>query len=308
MAPPNIKALLAFTRVAATGSLSQAAANLGLAQSAVSRYIAQLEAQFGGPLFYRTGRGVICTELGNVLLGSAQDVIDAADALSVAAHDHASVPSGSVSIGLLHGAASYLPTRLYAHLRERLPRVQLQIIEGHSGEIEEWTASGEVSMGILNRYRPGKWAGAHKLLASAVCLVARPGSFARAPTAVRFAALARYPLIVPVMPNALRLRLEELAQRHGMPLDIAIEASGNTTVKSLVLDHGLFGVMPQLACARELREGTLEVRPIAERAFKANTLLITSTRRTMTKAAREVMRAIPPLARTLVRDGVWIES
>ncbi|MEJ0023294.1 MAG: LysR family transcriptional regulator [Alphaproteobacteria bacterium] len=64
-----------------TGSLSKTAMRLNRAQSVVSRQLAALERECGGRIFYRNGRGVLLTELGErvlpqieVILAAAQDI------------------------------------------------------------------------------------------------------------------------------------------------------------------------------------------------------------------------------------------
>ncbi|WP_299676603.1 LysR substrate-binding domain-containing protein [uncultured Roseobacter sp.] len=61
---PSITALLAFEAVARLGSATQAAAELSLTQSAVSRQLKALEAQLGVALLAREGRGLVLTAKG----------------------------------------------------------------------------------------------------------------------------------------------------------------------------------------------------------------------------------------------------
>ena len=60
----NLKQLRTFTLVANLGSLSRAGKALDIAQSLVSRHLAQLESEWGDRLFERTGRGVVLTDFG----------------------------------------------------------------------------------------------------------------------------------------------------------------------------------------------------------------------------------------------------
>src|SRR5690625_5084803 len=71
----DLKSLYYFVRSAETGSFSQAALSCGVAQSALSRHIAHLEKLTEGPLFFRTGRGVKLTELGQKLLPKAINLL-----------------------------------------------------------------------------------------------------------------------------------------------------------------------------------------------------------------------------------------
>ena len=76
-----------FLEVARTGSVSQAAARLFVAASAVSRQIAKLEQDLGTPLCGRQPRGMTLTPAGQRLavhLGNA--VLDAEDAMEQVRH------------------------------------------------------------------------------------------------------------------------------------------------------------------------------------------------------------------------------
>jgi LysR family nitrogen assimilation transcriptional regulator len=60
----NLSTVKLFLEVAEAGSLSKVAARRQTVQSHVSRQITEFEAECGGRLFRRTGRGVELTDLG----------------------------------------------------------------------------------------------------------------------------------------------------------------------------------------------------------------------------------------------------
>ncbi|CAG2132905.1 LysR substrate-binding domain-containing protein [Ralstonia mannitolilytica] len=65
---PPMKAIIAFESVARTKSVNRAAEELGLTPSAVSHQISNLEAAIGQPLFFRQGRGLVLTPVGEQYL------------------------------------------------------------------------------------------------------------------------------------------------------------------------------------------------------------------------------------------------
>lgn len=80
---PLLNAMVAFEVAARRGSLTLAAGELAVAQSAVSRHIANLERQLGVTLFERKGNRVVLTEPGATLaegiragLGTIRDAVD----------------------------------------------------------------------------------------------------------------------------------------------------------------------------------------------------------------------------------------
>lgn len=79
MALKDIVSLRMYTRVARLGSFSAAARESGLAQSQVSRMIAELEANLGARLLSRTTRAVVPTEAGLEFLARMEPILAAVD-------------------------------------------------------------------------------------------------------------------------------------------------------------------------------------------------------------------------------------
>ncbi len=88
---PPIANLLAFEAVARHASMSRAAAELHLTQSAVSRAVSQLEAQLGIALFHRVRQRVVLSDAGRIY---AADVRALLQQLADAAQNVMSLSSG----------------------------------------------------------------------------------------------------------------------------------------------------------------------------------------------------------------------
>jgi molybdate transport repressor ModE-like protein len=78
---PDLRALELLVVVARTGSLSTAAAELGITQQAASSRIRTAEALVGAPLLTRTRRGSALTQTGDLVVQWATRVVDAAEQL-----------------------------------------------------------------------------------------------------------------------------------------------------------------------------------------------------------------------------------
>lgn len=72
---PSISALLAFEAVARLGSATQAAQELSITQSAVSRQLKTLEAQLEVKLLAREGRKLALTHAGEAYVGEVREVL-----------------------------------------------------------------------------------------------------------------------------------------------------------------------------------------------------------------------------------------
>lgn len=81
----RIQGLQLFVRVCETGSLTRAAADLGVTQPTATKHIAQLEKRLGARLFHRSTRGVTPTEVGAAYYDQCKAItlqLDAADNLA----------------------------------------------------------------------------------------------------------------------------------------------------------------------------------------------------------------------------------
>ena len=78
----ELKNLRTLQTVADQGSYQKAADCLGYTQSTVTVHIQQLEEELGVPLFQRTGRRMVLTQVGEQALAQTRELLLAADRLS----------------------------------------------------------------------------------------------------------------------------------------------------------------------------------------------------------------------------------
>ncbi len=126
MALPNWKLLLAFEAVARHGSFSRAAGELNVLQPAMSRRVAELEAQLGTPLLYRTRPKTSLTPEGQILFraisGSMVQVQTAVEQVRARATDRPLVVNTTIGF-----ASCFLLKRL-KRFRERHPEITVELI------------------------------------------------------------------------------------------------------------------------------------------------------------------------------------
>jgi LysR family nitrogen assimilation transcriptional regulator len=297
----NLRALRTVAAVARSGSLSRAAAALGMAQSAASRHVAEVEAALGGALFHRTGRGVTPTELAAEAMPRLQALLADADTLTQSLRERAGAPVGPVTLGLVPSLSGRVASALWSRLAQLQPRLQLNVREGYSGDLEAALAEGRVDLAVINRYR-ARGPNRYRLLFDApLCVVGRAKVLARAlgglPASTRLASLEALPLVLPMPPNALRSLLDEEAQRLGLKFEPMLAAGSSVIIKRLLQDHDCASLLPRHAVADELAAGTLAAVPLAERALQQHVVLATGSQQPFTLAARLVAGLIPELVR-----------
>lgn len=124
----RIDALRLFVRLAERGSFSAAAKELKVKQSTASKWIAELEAEWGVGLVERTTRSLHLTDAGRRLLSHAQLVLGAFDDMARELRDKSPEPSGCVrlSVPVAFGRMFVVPAVaefLLAH-----PKVEAELV------------------------------------------------------------------------------------------------------------------------------------------------------------------------------------
>ena len=142
----DLRHVRTFVTVAELGTVSKAAARLHVAQPALSRQIANLEAQFGLKLFDRVGRRLHLTSEGEQLLSDCRGLLNCARALDEQAH---LLRRGDV--GVLRVAASpHLIEGIFPEMlsryAERYPSVQVRLIDVVGAEALAMLERGEIQL------------------------------------------------------------------------------------------------------------------------------------------------------------------
>jgi molybdate transport repressor ModE-like protein len=124
-----------FVAVAEMGSISGAARQLSVAQSAVTEAVQELESDLGTTLLDRSGRGVALTHKGQQFLRHASRILAAvADARRT--FTDAEAPAGELHLGASSLVAGYILADLIARFRRAFPMITVAAVEDGAEYLE----------------------------------------------------------------------------------------------------------------------------------------------------------------------------
>ncbi|NYT84808.1 LysR family transcriptional regulator [Pollutimonas harenae] len=288
----DLKNVRCFVVASEHGSLSSAASALGMAQSALSRQVSQLESLLGCRLFHRTGRGVSLTEIGHTILPRAQLMLQTAGQLVDDAIAQRSQPAGSVTIGVLPGLSRPLMSMVLQRVLRAYPDIRLKAIEAYSGDVENMLAEGRVDIGMFNRYRPTQRALRDAVFSAQLYLVGKAGTPELAGRSVRLATITHLPLVLPARPNGMRSYLDEVCSRRGLKLNVVLEASSGTLIREAVLNCAVYSLLPYHAVSGEVLTGTLAMATIKDLPIRQATFVDTTRRHPLSNASKAVFKIV----------------
>jgi DNA-binding transcriptional LysR family regulator len=310
----ELRQLRYFVRIVELGSLSRAAADLYIAQPALSQQLASLESELKLRLLVRRPRGVSPTPAGETFYCHAQAVLRQLDRLQSAVRNAGDEPSGTVSIGMPPSVAGLLAQPLAWAARERFPRLRLQIREGLSGLLEELVAKGRIEMCLLfdrsetfaggvARRTTMSYLNVHPLLTEELMLLTAGSEFAGDPINLKEAATLQY-ILFPGPGNATRQLIQETWDKAGYALNIIAELDSISTIKLLVARGMGATILSSSALSSGHTEG-LTSRRIDGVNLTRRVCLCTSNVAPIGDAAERVIGLINEIAQSLVREGAW---
>lgn len=135
--------------VGEAGGVTQAADRVNVSAPSISAAIAQVEAEFGVPLFIRKhAHGLTPTAAGRAFLAQSRAVIGAAEELNSLASDIAGVVRGPLAVGCLVTFAQLVLPELRRRFERRFDAVAVRQYELDHGEIIERLRVGEIEVGL----------------------------------------------------------------------------------------------------------------------------------------------------------------
>ncbi|MFH8366163.1 LysR family transcriptional regulator [Streptomyces sp. NPDC018031] len=138
--------------VAATGSFSAAARDLGCTQPAVSQQMKALEQSVGTPLLVRTGREMRLTQAGESLVRHAAGILAGLTAAEEEVAAIAGLRAGRVRLASFpSGSSTLVPTAL-AELRAAHPGTRVSLVEAEPPRSAEMLRAGDCEIALAFRY------------------------------------------------------------------------------------------------------------------------------------------------------------
>ncbi|WKX72058.1 LysR family transcriptional regulator [Streptomyces sp. XD-27] len=138
--------------VAATGSFSAAARELGCTQPAVSQQMKALEQSVGTPLLVRTGRAMRPTEAGEALVRHAAGILAGLTAAEEEVAALAGLRAGRVRLASFPSGSSTLVPCALAGMRAAHPGTRVSLVEAEPPRSAEMLRAGDCEIALAFRY------------------------------------------------------------------------------------------------------------------------------------------------------------
>lgn len=288
-----------FLAVARTGSIAAASAQLNVAASAISRQIANLEAELDCVLFERRPRGMVPSPAGELLAQHAHQVLIRAEQVVTEIRELEGLARGLIRVASAEGFALDIVPNAIAAFHAAHPGIRFEVTVLPPAQVTQTVAVGEADLGIT--FALASTSQVEVLYAGQVdmrVLAAADHPLARAP-ALSLADLADYPVALTTRETTLRQVFDAACAREGIVIEPVLTANTLSALLPFVRRSRGLALMSALSVQTPLRLNALVSLPIHARASVARGIQIQAMRdRRLPRAVRAFLRqltdALPP--------------
>lgn len=259
----QLNALRYFDAIVRYGSMRRAAESLGVAPTAVSRQIENLEYHFGAPLFERTSRGVMLTAAGRVLAAQAGRTLRELDQARQRIADLKGLEGGTVRLFASGALVASVIAPALAGFSARHPRITFEVTIASTPAALEAVASAEADVAVTLFAEPAAGVRPHFEVDLAYDAIVAAGHGAAGRSEMTLDALAGERLALPEEGFAARRAIDAMFARAGLVVEPVFVTSSLELLRELVLSGAAITLLPAAAVARERAAGLVAAVPIA---------------------------------------------
>ena len=306
----DLRRLRYFVTVAEFGSVTRAAAELHVAQPAMSLQMRLLEEEFGREIFARGPQGVRLTEFGTQLAEESRALLADVRARRERLLASNSEPQGTVTIGFAQTLGSVLALPLLELAAKRFPRVNLRLREVMSGDIPALIRAESVDFVFSYEIASGAGIQSISLFSEDLFVVGNLQSagqhFGKADLKeIDFTDLAGVPLYLAARSNAFREEMERVARLKKIKLHVPAEIDSVAVRKDVALSGVGFTILSGSSIAREMREGLIFSARVVRPELRRKICFVRSNKGALSNAPRAIAELIAESLPQIVARHAW---
>lgn len=268
-----------FMEVASREHVTEAATALHVAQSSVSRQIANLEAELGADLFVRESRQIKLTPIGRIFHERMKQAMNVIDHATREVEEYLDPKKGTIRIAYPISLAAYtLPTVIHA-FRTEYPEAKFQLKQALYPELMHGIIAGDFNLALIGPLPKENKKFYRKALFTEKMVALLPLHHPLAnKTSIRLRELKDESFIVLPEGFVLRDMVEHACHTHGFSPTISFEGDDTDALKGLVSAGLGIALMPEVTLIDNTPRSTVSI-PLSENNITRTVGVITPAQR-----------------------------
>ncbi len=283
--------LKVFLTVATEKNFSRAAEKLLRTQPAVSLSIQRLEGEIGEKLIERSGKEIMLTDAGRIVLEYARRFENLSRDLDNALAEMRDNSAGRLVIGANESTTLYLIQPIVRY-REMYPKVKVQVRRSLSSKVPSQLIDGDLELGVIS-FEPGD----ERLISQVIytdhlAFVVSPEHRLAGRAEVSINELGAETFIAHNVLSPYREVVIRAFQEARVPLRMDVEMPTVETIRNLVQRNEGVAFLPKMCVAQEIEQGRLCEVKVPELVVERKIHLVYPARRKLSHAAQAFLGVV----------------
>lgn len=283
--------LKVFLTVATEKSFSRAAERLGRTQPAVSLALQRLEDELGERMIDRSGKDLLLTDAGRIVLEYARRFANLQLDLENALTELRDNTAGRLSIGANESTALYLLRHIESY-RRTYPKIKVQVRRCLSSKIPSQLIDGDLELGVISYDPQDDRLHTSVIYIDRLAFVVSPRHRLAKRRSVSIAELGMETFIAHNVLSPYREAVLRGFRDHKIPLNMDVEMPTVETIRKLVQKNEGVAFLPKMCVESEIRQGNLHEVRVKELDIERKVLLVSPARRALSHAARAFLELV----------------
>ena len=289
----HLETLKTFCDVVETGSLSRAAKQNRVTQSAVSQQLAALERRYDKRLVDRAPHlGARPTEAGLAFYRDLKPLLEQFDAIEQRVRERPGVVSGHIRIATVYSVGLHTLPRVMKESLSKYPALELRLEYRRTDQVVDACLRGEIDFGIVALPSKRRELEVVSLGSDELVLAVAPDHPLAGKKRLALADLAGQPFIAFERDIPTRKLVDRLLEHAGVDVRVVMELDNIETIKRTVEAGIGVSLLPAPALAAEVRARSLARRKLRESPIERPIGLIHRKGRELARGAQAFLELL----------------
>jgi DNA-binding transcriptional LysR family regulator len=283
--------LQVFHTVASEKSFSRAAEKLLRTQPAVSLAVQRLETELGEKLIDRSGKELLLTDAGQIVVEYARRFENLRRELETALEELRDNAAGRLAIGANESTTLYL-LRHIQNYRRLYPKVRVQVRRSLSSRIPGQLIDGDLELGVISYDPADDRLVSRVIYTDHLAFVVSPEHRFANRESIPITELGMETFIAHNVISPYRETVLREFQRHKVLLNMDVEMPTVETIRKLVQRNEGVAFLPRMCVEQELEQETLREIKVEELHVERKIRLAHPARRALSHAAKAFLELV----------------
>lgn len=294
----DIRQLRYFVGVVNSGSFSDAAVHMHVAQSALSRHVKSLEQTVGGELLKRHPKGVTPTRLGWHLYEQASRVVADVESIPSRIREEDYRITGRVTLGAPSSIARDLFPSVAEAVAPRFPGIEVDFVEGNAISLGGGLDAGDIDLAVMVDPDRRLEFDYEPIFSERMYLFGQRDDPEFPAGPIKISDLPKYPLALPSRRNGPRKIIDQALFKSNVSLNIRYEVSGTGIIDAFIQRGLAMGVLTHSMLTPGETLGGLQAVPVDK--LVVVTVLVSNRELAATPHTNAVMEIVREQAMALL--------